>query len=105
MRGATVRYNSIYLDNAREVIENFIVSSEIIGSIGINPEEERFIYGEVCEDFFEEGESIENLKIEDQKPDEIIEYDSFGKTWYFWYYNDLQSDKKYDELEFTLKEE
>lgn len=105
MRGETARYNSIYLDNAREVIENFIIASEIIGSIGINPEEERFIYGTVCKDFFEEGESIENLKIEGQKPDEIIEYESFGRTWYFWYYNDLQSDKKYDELEFTIKEE
>ncbi len=105
MRGETARYNSIYLDNAREVIENNIIASEIIGSIGINPEEERFISGEVCKDFFEEGESIENLKIEGQKPDEIIEYESFGRTWYFWYYNDLQSDKKYDELEFTIKKD
>ncbi len=104
MRGSIVCYNSIFLGNAREVIENYIIESGI-ESIGINPEEERFIYGEVCEDFFEEGESIENLKIEGQKPDEIIEYESFGKTWYFWYYNDLQSDKKYDELEFTIKEE
>lgn len=105
MRGTTAQYNSIYLDNAREVIKNNIIASEIIGSIGINLEEERFISGEVCEDFFEEGESIENLKIEGQKPDEIIEYESFGKTWYFWYYNDLQSDKKYDELEFTIKKD
>ncbi|MCM1180344.1 MAG: hypothetical protein NC347_08825 [Clostridium sp.] len=104
MRGTTAQYDSLYLSNAKEVIENFIIGSEIMGSIGINPETERFIYGEVRGDFFEEGESIESLKIEGQKPDEIIEYESFGKTWYFWYYNDLQSDKKYDELEFTIKE-
>lgn len=105
MDGTIDCYNALFLGDARDVIENYIIASEIIGSIGINPEEERFIYGEVCEDFFEEGESIENLKIEGQKPDEIIEYESFGKIWYFWYYNDLQSDKKYDELEFTIKKD
>lgn len=105
MDGTIECYNDLFLGNAIDVIENFIIASEIIGSIGINPEEERFIYGTVCKNFFEEGESIENLKIEGQKPDGIIEYKSFGKTWYFWYYNDLQSDKKYDELKFTIKED
>ena len=104
MRGTTAEYNSIYLGNAQEVVENCLVGSDIFGSMGVNPDEERFMYGAVREDFFEEGESIEELKVEGQKPDEIIEYESFGKTWYFWYYNDLQSDKSSSELKVTLKE-
>lgn len=105
MTGSILEYNSMFWGNASESIESALWVSEIEKELGINLEKERFVYGMIREDFFEEGESIENLKIEGQKPDEIIEYESFGKTWYFWYYNDLQSDKKYDELEFTIKEE
>lgn len=105
MTGHMHKYNDIYISNAEEVIESALWVSEVEKTLGINTDEKRFTYGTVCEDFFEEGENIENLKIEGQKPDEIIEYESFGRTWYFWYYNDLQSNKKYDELEFTIKKD
>ena len=104
MSGTTARYNSIYLGNAKEVTKSCLIGSDIFGSIGVNPDKERFMYGYLREDFFEKEESVNALRVEGQKPDEIIEYESFGKKWYFWYYNDLQSDKSSSELEVTLKE-
>ena len=105
MRGDTARYNSIYLDaDAKELIEAQLIGSDIIGNIGVNPDDERFMYGHMRGDCFGDGESMNALRVEGQKPDEIIEYESFGRKWYFWYYNDLQSDKPSSELEVTLKE-
>ena len=105
MTGDIFRYNSIFLasDGASELVKDALWVSEI-QNIGVNPEKEHFVKGTIREDFFKEGESIYNLKIEGRKPDEIIEYESFGKKWYFWYYNDLQSDRSSSELEVTLKE-
>lgn len=104
MTGNAVKYNSIFMnDNANELIKSALWASEI-KNIGVNPEKERFVYGLIRQSVFEREESIYNLKVEGQKPDEIIEYESFGKKWYFWYYNDLQSDKPSSELEVTLTE-
>lgn len=105
MTGATMRYNSIYMKTtSEEMIRGFILASDLLG-VGVNPDKDRFICGELAEKkHFDEGESIYNLTIEGQKPDEIIEYEVFGETWYFWYYNDLQSDKSYEELDINLKE-
>lgn len=104
MTGSTLRYNSIFMtDSASELIESALWASEV-KNIGVNPKEERFVYGMIRNSVLTKEENIYNLKIEGQKPDEIIEYESFGKTWYFWYYNDLQSDKSSSELKVTLKE-
>lgn len=97
-----MRYDSIYLTTASELVESNLWGSSI-RNLSVNPDEERFVYGFAREDFFESGENIYNLTIENQKPDEIIEYEAFGKTWYVWYYNDLKSDKSYKDLKFTLK--
>lgn len=59
-------------------------------------------YGDICEDCFSEGESIYNLQIDGQKPDRIIEYECYGKTYYFWYYNNLKTDKDISEDLITL---
>ena len=38
-------------------------------------------------------ENIQNLKIENQEPTQIIPYESLGKKRYFWYYENFESDK------------
>jgi hypothetical protein len=58
----------------------------------------RFIWG-LC--VFDE---IHTLKIEGEKPTEIIPYMAFGKTEYFWYYSDLKSDKPSSELKVEVDE-
>lgn len=60
-------------------------------------EEKRFFYGDT------KNEKIFKLKIEGQEPTEIIPYESFGETRYFYYYEDLKSDKPGSQLEFTVE--
>ena len=54
-------------------------------------------YGDICEDCLLEEESIYNLQIDGQKPDEIVEYECLGKKYYFWYYDDLKADETISE--------
>lgn len=70
-----------------------------------NNENDKIIaYGDICEDYFEEGESIYNLQIDGQCPDEIVEYECFGKNYYFWYYDNLETDKTISKELITLTE-
>lgn len=62
-------------------------------------------YGDICEDCWSEEESIYNLQIDGQKPDEIVEYECFGKKYYFWYYDDLKADETISEEWITLTED
>ncbi|MGL5437591.1 MAG: hypothetical protein ACRDBO_19755 [Lachnospiraceae bacterium] len=50
------------------------------------------------------SEKIKTLKIEGQSPDEIIEYVRLGKPEYFWYYENLISDKPSSEYEIEIGE-
>lgn len=54
------------------------------GRIGSNQDDDRnnkiVVYGVICEGHFAEGESIYNLQIDENKPDDIAEYESFGKN-------------------------
>ena len=45
------------------------------------------------------------LRIEGQSPTEVIEYEFFGKPEYFWYYEDLDSDKPSAEWTIEMEEE
>jgi len=58
----------------------------------------RFFYGTT------DSEKIKTLKIEGQRPTEIIEYTCFGKTEYFWYYENIISDKPSSEFEIEMEE-
>lgn len=87
--------NAWYIGNFKDDIEGLLVLSDYMQDLNINPSKGRFIYGDTR---FEE---IYDLKIEGQRPTEIIPYKSFGKQWYFWYYENLESDKVGSQLEFT----
>ena len=70
--------------------------SDFEQSINIDPENTRFVWG-VCN-----SEEIYKLKVEGQEPSGIIPYESFEEQWYFWYYENLESDVAGSQLKFTL---
>lgn len=63
------------------------------------------VYGDICETYFAQGESIYSLQIDGQKPDEIKEYECFGKKYYFWYYDNLETEKAISQDLITLTED
>ncbi len=99
------RLNEDYIQTAREEIyyKTILSVGDFINYANENDENARPIaYGDICEDCFSEGESIYNLQIDGQKPDKIIEYECYGKTYYFWYYDNLKTDIDISEDLITL---
>ncbi|WP_349948719.1 hypothetical protein ABFV83_09975 [Lacrimispora sp. BS-2] len=58
----------------------------------------RFVFGGL------DGEYVKRLKIEGQSPTEIIEYTLYGEKRYFWYYENLISDKPSSEFDIEIEE-
>lgn len=61
-------------------------------------EGKRFIFGSL------DAEYVKRLKIEGQSPTEIIEYTLYGEKRYFWYYENLISDKPSSEFDIEIEE-
>lgn len=70
---------------------------DYFGNFGIT-EGNRFIFGSL------KSEEVKKLKIEGQSPTEVIEYISNGEKEYFWYYDNLISDKPSTELNIEIEE-
>lgn len=83
--------------NFEEHLRQVLILLDYDRDMSVYPGEKRFIRGDT------NSEKIFNLKIEGQEPTEIIPYECFGEQWYFWYYEDLQSDKPGNMLEFTVE--
>jgi hypothetical protein len=60
---------------------------------------DRFIYGSFG------TEKVKTIKIEGQSPTEVIEYLLKGKKEYFWYYENLISDKPSSQFDIEMEEE
>ncbi len=86
---------ALYLDDFKEIIGGNLALSDYMQSVNINPTKGRFIYGE------NRHKEIYGLEVEGQRPTEIIPYKVFGEQWYFWYYENLESDKAGSQLEYT----
>lgn len=71
---------------------------DFLSEFGID-EEERFIFGSLG------TEKVKTMKIEDQSPTEVIEYTVKGKKEYFWYYENLISDKPSAEFDIEMEED
>ncbi|MCI5741506.1 MAG: hypothetical protein SO445_09460 [Lachnospiraceae bacterium] len=69
--------------------------------ININKDSTRFVWGTVPQKVINK-KKLEKLQIEGQKPDGVIEYKNYDDIWYFWYYEDLKSDKPGSQLEYTI---
>lgn len=86
---------ALYLDDFKEIIGGNLALSDYMQSVNINPAKGRFIYGE------NRHKEIYKLEVEGERPTEIIPYKVFGEQWYFWYYENLESDKAGSQLEYT----
>ena len=98
-------YRELFPESSSDTLEGQLLLGDQMGRIGVDPENKRFFWGSLCKERMEKGESIKKMEIEGQKPDGIIEYKVFDKTWYFWYYEDLKSDKVSRMFEYTLGRE
>ena len=88
--------NSWYTESLEENLESNMNLLSFFSILGPDSEK-RFFYGNT------KDEEIFNLKIEGQEPTEIIPYERFGEQWYFYYYENLESDKPGSQLEFTVE--
>ena len=84
-------------DNIEAWIKSRLALSDYEQNVNIDPENSRFVYGD-CN--FKE---IYSLKVEGQEPSNVISYELFGETRYFWYYENLKSDVEGSKLTFTLE--
>ncbi len=98
----TAKKNGWYTGTALDALKGQLTLSDVSQDEGIDPQHCRFLWGNLREDEMGEGESIDKLRVEGKRPDEIIEYEEFGVTWYFWYYENLESTKAGSQLEYTL---
>lgn len=48
-------------------------------------------YIDICEKYFVEGEDVYTLRFDGKAPDDIVEYECFGKKYYFLYFEDVNS--------------
>ena len=97
----TCTYNEMGADarvvgNFEDNLKNQLISVDYNRDMSVFPGKKRFVWGNT------QSEDVFRLKIEGQEPTGIIRYDRFGREWYFWYYDDLQSDKPGNLLEYTV---
>ena len=81
----------------RSYVQNHLDLMDMGRDMGIEPEKKRFLWGISAFD------DIYKLRIEGQAPTEIIPYVEFDQQFYFWYYDDIQSDKPFSQMEFTVE--
>jgi hypothetical protein len=79
-------------------VERSLVLNDYKYEFNVDEVNARFIWGGTS------YSEINTLKIEGQKPTEVIPYKAFGKTEYFWYYADLKSDKLSSQLKVEVDE-
>ena len=48
------------------------------------------------------SKEIYSLEVEGQKPDGVIEINVYDRTMYLWYYDDLKSDKRGNNLSYSV---
>lgn len=90
---------SLIENNTRKLVVNALTMMDYMQGENIEANEKKFLWG-ICRD-----SKIYSLKIEDQKPDGIIKYNVFNREEYFWYYEDLKSDKPVDEMVVVMNED
>lgn len=98
--GAYEEYGNAYQNTASQ-----LAKSDYMQEFGIDAPDSRFVFGDIAKESLEEGESVEEFRVEGQKPDGLIEYEENGKIWYFWYFENLQSKKEGRDLSYTLGKE
>ncbi len=86
-----------YIIHFEEDIGELLSLSDAMQDINPSYPDTRFVYG------YSHNKNIYSLEVEGQKPDGIIELDMYGRTMYFWYFDDLKSDKAGSSLSYTVR--
>lgn len=91
----TSRYGVTLDFTFKDEAKGFIVVANMASFMGytLAEEGEKFVWGASRWD-----EAV-HMTIDGQAPDEVISYEEFGKTRYFWYYENLESDASLDDLQ------
>ena len=86
-----------YDKDTMSLLKSQLALSDRLQDLNISPDNSRFLYG------FVHDEDIYNTKIENKKPDEIIYFELCEKPFYFWYYENFQSDKSGKSLSIEIE--
>lgn len=86
-----------YDKDTMSLLKSQLALSDSLQDLNISPDNSRFLYG------FVHDEDIYNTKIENKKPDEIIYFELCEKPFYFWYYENFQSDKSGKSLSIEIE--
>ena len=89
---------AIVLGNFQSGMEQILPMKDLLRDFGVEPDNKRFLWGVTTFD------DVYRMKLDGQEPTEIIPYDVFGSTEYFWYYEDVQGDKPFGQMEITIEE-
>ncbi|MCP1103074.1 hypothetical protein M2454_002448 [Aequitasia blattaphilus] len=87
----------IIVGSNEDLIRDYIDTSYSRVDFRFNPDEQ-FIWG------ISRTEKVRDLKIENQKPTEVIIYDCFGEKEYFWYYENLDATGSPQDWDIELEE-
>ena len=86
-----------YDKDTMSLMKSQLALSDALQDLNIGSENKRFIYGNVHK------KDIYNTKVEGKEPDEIIYFEICDKPFYFWYYENFQSDKAGNSLTIEIQ--
>ena len=86
-----------YDKDTMSLMKSQLALSDAWQDLNIGSENKRFIYGNVHK------KDIYNTKVEGKEPDEIIYFEICDKPFYFWYYENFQSDKAGNSLTIEIQ--
>ena len=86
-----------YDKDTMSLMKSQLALSDALQDLNIGSENKRFIYGNVHK------KDIYNTKVEGKETDEIIYFEICDKPFYFWYYENFQSDKAGNSLTIEIQ--
>ena len=86
-------YQKLTDDELRHKTDEF---KEVQQDLNPNYPDTRFVFG------YAHDKEIYSLEVEGQKPDGVIEINVYDRTMYLWYYDDLKSDKRGNNLSYSV---
>ena len=92
----TTKADSILISDITELIHSSLKLSDFQQDLNPNYPDTRFVFG------YAHDKEIYSLEVEGQKPDGVIEINVYDRTMYLWYYDDLKSDKRGNNLSYSV---
>ena len=93
---ATTTPDTTYGGDFKKFIHLSLTISDIQQDLNPNYPDTRFVFG------YAHDKEIYSLEVEGQKPDGVIEINVYDRTMYLWYYDDLKSDKRGNNLSYSV---